>query len=868
MTKPKQPLRSFQKRVRDLILQGENVILQAPTGSGKTLAALEPFIKNLLADGSALPHKCLYATPLRVLANQFQAEYQPRVAQVDKEQGTDYARHYEQLGKSIVALQTGEQPDDPQFEALLTFCTIDQVLASFLGTPYSVGRRLANVNVAAVLGSYLVMDEFHLYPLVDDDTCFGARTTVLAMLSLLQGITPFVLMTATLSTTLLEKLKDLLHAQVVTIEDDKELRAIMQGRERLIKLAGTTMSAEAILAQYKPGQPALVICNTVLRAQQRYWELKDLAQQCGIEVWLLHSRLDAKDRKKRSDFITRELGPAPDEWEGEERYGWKSGVYYGKDIIVVATQVVEVGLDISVQTLHTEIAPANSLIQRAGRCARFAKQQGHVIVYDLPSDKEGKAVSFLPYKKAQCDATVHALQKRDPLQPVGFREEQSLIDEVHTEEDKDLLERFTNRQKNIADQIFKNLKDHSSSVVTTLIRDVAQVQVVIHNNPGEEIKTEPWRYQSFSLHPASLASALEFFEIQRTILGLDWICKQARVIKADQEGDQDNRKPTQYEWTDMPFLNDQRARERALRETILVALPNQLATYHPDLGFILRDERLEPLSIPWNEYQSPFLDEKSRRPEYKPIVQRSYKGHIDGLIEAYNHGLARHTTYSATRLEDRLALPRDGIDHAIRLAIACHDLGKLGIKWQEWARTWQHLLYEDMGWPLPSWTPNFFAKTDYDGSKRQRQLQSDMKPGRLNHACESVALGSSLIAASLNITATDQTSIPLWRAACGAIARHHTPSASTCDTVQLSQGAVEAAREALEAARKYQPWTYNVDLIPTRAIRGYQLAPENGTSFITVPKRGKVQELETWLYFLIVRALRLADQRADDFSTR
>ena len=49
----------------------------------------------------------------------------------------------------------------------LTFCTIDQLLASFLAIPYGVGPNRANLNVAGVAGSYLVLDEFHLYPLLD-----------------------------------------------------------------------------------------------------------------------------------------------------------------------------------------------------------------------------------------------------------------------------------------------------------------------------------------------------------------------------------------------------------------------------------------------------------------------------------------------------------------------------------------------------------------------------------------------------------------------------------------------------------------------------------------------------------------------------
>ena len=51
----------------------------------------------------------------------------------------------------------------------------------------------------------------------------------------------------------------------------------------------------------------------------------------------------------------------------------------------VATQVVEAGLDLSADLLLTEAAPANSLIQRAGRCARYAppRNRGQVVVFDL-----------------------------------------------------------------------------------------------------------------------------------------------------------------------------------------------------------------------------------------------------------------------------------------------------------------------------------------------------------------------------------------------------------------------------------------------------------------------------------------------------
>ncbi len=51
-----------------------------------------------------------------------------------------------------------------------------------------------------------------------------------------------------------------------------------------------------------------------------------------------------------------------------------------------------------------------------------------------------------------------------------------------------------------------------------------------------------------------------------------------------------------------------------------------------------------------------------------------------------------------------------------------------------------------------------------------------------------------------------------------------------------------------------------------RVEQAGNLAPEMGSQRITIPEIGG--ELEMWLYFLIVRALRLADQRADLFTSR
>jgi len=82
-----------------------------------------------------------------------------------------------------------------------SFCTIDQMLSSFLNIPYSVGRGSANVNAGAIFASYLVFDELHL---LDPERSF---TTTLKVLKQVKGIAPFLLMTATLTDELAQEIK-------------------------------------------------------------------------------------------------------------------------------------------------------------------------------------------------------------------------------------------------------------------------------------------------------------------------------------------------------------------------------------------------------------------------------------------------------------------------------------------------------------------------------------------------------------------------------------------------------------------------------------------------------------------------------------
>ncbi|RUT02251.1 hypothetical protein DSM106972_063260 [Dulcicalothrix desertica PCC 7102] len=154
--------RAFQTQTITRILNHQNTLLRAPTGSGKTETAIAPFLFAKVFDLD-FPKKLIYVVPLRTLANSLRQQTEELVHK--------WAPLHKLPRPIVVTLQTGENPEDPHFEGDIIFCTIDQMLSSFLNIPYSVGRGSANINAGAVFASYLVFDELHL---LDPERSFTA----------------------------------------------------------------------------------------------------------------------------------------------------------------------------------------------------------------------------------------------------------------------------------------------------------------------------------------------------------------------------------------------------------------------------------------------------------------------------------------------------------------------------------------------------------------------------------------------------------------------------------------------------------------------------------------------------------------------
>jgi CRISPR-associated endonuclease/helicase Cas3 len=188
--------------------------------------------------------------------------------------------------------------------------------------------------------------------------------------------------------------------------------------------------AELAAEQHEPGSLTLVVVNTVERACAVYDALaKRLAKKCGIQLCLVHSRFRPRERRTwRQAFLRRDA------------------VMPESGRIIVATQVVEAGVDISADLLITDLAPWASVVQRIGRCARYGGS-GRVVIFDrgLEEDDDAKAAPYSASALAACaralgelvevgPATLDRLKERrdlfpyEPLHRLSHRELEELFD--------------------------------------------------------------------------------------------------------------------------------------------------------------------------------------------------------------------------------------------------------------------------------------------------------------------------------------------------------------------------------------------------------------------------------------------------------
>ncbi|MDV3103738.1 CRISPR-associated helicase Cas3' [Thermococcus waiotapuensis] len=231
--------------------------------------------------------------------------------------------------------------------------TVDQILLAFLNYPRFPVREFA------LRGAHWIIDEIHAY-------------TPYTLSLILQGIgyakehlgTEVTVMSATLPGPLARELERLGLGELLPFSEVRERYSSRRRVTVKVRDEGLLNALDEISGE--KGK-VLVVTNTVSRAREIYEALREKR----ADVYLFHSRFIHKDRERKMELV-----------EGIERG------------ILVATQVVEVSLDIDYDVLYTEAAPVDALIQRLGRVNRRGLKDGKAYIFQ----PEGKR-PYLPYDK-------------------------------------------------------------------------------------------------------------------------------------------------------------------------------------------------------------------------------------------------------------------------------------------------------------------------------------------------------------------------------------------------------------------------------------------------------------------------------------
>jgi CRISPR-associated endonuclease/helicase Cas3 len=378
----------FYKHQRESAAQHHtSAMLIAPTGSGKTEAALF----WALGDGNEATPRLFYTLPYQASMNaMYDRLRSPKYFGKDNV-GLQHGRALQALYQRLSEGESGPASamQDTQWRVNLNRLHAYPIKVF---SPYQMLKTLYQIKgFEAALTDYtqaaFIFDEIHAY----DANRLALILALVKHLRLQYGAR-FFIMSATFPSILREIMEDVLGIQKPIVAEKSLFTDFQRHSLRLLDGELLTEGVERIIEDVRQGKSVLVCCNTVQRAQDMHSTLSERLASEQIE--LIHSRFIMRDRLEREKAIK-------DKCEvGVDRGG------YG--LAVVATQVVEVSLNIDLDTIYSDPAPLDALVQRFGRVNR-ARKKDIVPVHVFRQPCDGQYV----YSEALVQKTLAVLEQQN-----------------------------------------------------------------------------------------------------------------------------------------------------------------------------------------------------------------------------------------------------------------------------------------------------------------------------------------------------------------------------------------------------------------------------------------------------------------------
>jgi CRISPR-associated endonuclease/helicase Cas3 len=397
--------------------------IEVPTGLGKTLAVVVGWLWRRRIGSptrSRTGRRLVYCLPMRVLVEQTRDV----VHDVLKRLG---------LPTRVVVLMGGvddgsgwdTQPEDDT----IVIGTQDMLLSRALNRGYGMSRYRWPLHFGLLnTDCQWIVDEVQLV---------GSGVATTAQLQALRRKLGTLLPTHTswMSATLEEawlRTVDVDDADLegtVSLDDDDRAHPVAARRLTARKSARAAESAigdikglaREVLGAHRPTTRTLVVVNTVDRARELFVQLQKAKPKAALV--LLHSRYRAQDRARAIDCALAEPG----------EHG----------TILISTQVVEAGVDLTSTTLFTEVAPWASLVQRFGRCNRRGDDAEACVYWvRLPDDARERAKVDKPYTLEALESAEQALRQLTDVGPASLPKKTFALDHGLVLRRRDLLDLF------------------------------------------------------------------------------------------------------------------------------------------------------------------------------------------------------------------------------------------------------------------------------------------------------------------------------------------------------------------------------------------------------------------------------------------
>jgi CRISPR-associated endonuclease/helicase Cas3 len=365
-------------------------IIEAPTGYGKSTITATLALKTF-EEG----RKLIVAFPLRTL---LEDQYK-KISMIIKDEAT--------IGKRYM-----HEYDSLYLIKPITLTTVDTLSLTMFGlAPEDLNTILKSwhewtgtlqgssghymFSWSSVILSDIILDEVHL---LADET---KSLTFLASLfkHAVNYDQKIVLMSATLPDAFKKKINQDLYSlrdKILLLNFEQDTNFVNSRKEKTynvrLECLSDTNKYERLLSWVDDAlmcglNRALIIFNTVKDAI-KFYELYSSKNGTDHAI-LIHSRFSETDRRRKIERLSR--------LKSSKRY------------VVIATQAIEAGVDMSSDVLISELAPANSLVQRFGRFLRYDDEKnGHAYIWYESQLTDEK---YKVYDGELCRKTLEYLEK-------------------------------------------------------------------------------------------------------------------------------------------------------------------------------------------------------------------------------------------------------------------------------------------------------------------------------------------------------------------------------------------------------------------------------------------------------------------------